>query len=230
MKQFRDLIINILAEGESSDDRTGTGTFRIPGHIMQFDLKKGFPLITGKFTGFRLFAEEMLWMLKGQMDLRSLLQKNVHIWTEWGFNGYVRDLKSDDKLLQRFISNDKTLTEEELSYCKEEMNKFEELVLTDDSIASTYGDYRPCYGYQWRHFTSVDWKTKEVTEFDQIDWLIKEAKANPNSRRLIVSAWNPVHIKDMKLPPCHEQFQLLIINGELNLIMYQSYSFMSPGH
>lgn len=220
MREYLDMVKEIFNNGEISGDRTGVGTHRIPGLFYTFDLSEGFSIVTTKFTSFRLFASELLWFLKGDMDLRSLLHQNNHIWTEWGFKPYAEEHLSNDEVIMRYIKNE-PLTDDELNYCKDIVKQFEENIVMHDEFSKKYGDFRPCYGYQWRHYPGIDFKTNQIVEVDQIKWVLNEAKSNPNNRRLIVTAWNPAQIKDMKLPSCHEQFQLLIINGKLNLIMYQ---------
>ena len=222
MKQYKDLLLEILKNGEQSGDRTGTGTIRIPSYTMKFDMSTGkFPIVTAKSVPFRILAEEMLWMLRGDMDLRSLLQKNIHIWTEWPFQQWVNSLHYNGPKLPVGWELLKNTDESIERTVKELCNKFERLVLTDDFISSTYGDCKPMYGYQWRHWLGVNPYTREIEEMDQLQWAIDEIKTNPNSRRIIVSAWNANQIKYMKLPPCHFVMQFLVINGKLNLDMTQ---------
>lgn len=220
MKQYLQMMRHIMEDGVLTEDRTGVGRKRIPGYQMVFDMKDGFPIVTSKLTSFRLFTEEMLWMIKGKMDLRSLLEKDVHIWTEWAFESWVVSIDYDGVPFPenwRLIKD----TPEFAPVFQTEMRRFEELVITDDYISKTYGDFKPMYGYQWRHWLGVNPFTLEVEEMDQLQWAIDEIKNNPNSARITVSAWNTNQVKYMKLPPCHREFQFICIDGELSLVMDQ---------
>lgn len=214
MKQYLDLCKHILSEGTVKEDRTGTGTISIFGYQMRYDLNEGFPLMTTKKTAFRLIASELLWFLKGDTNLRTLIQDRNPIWDEWGFEKWV---KSDEYAgpdmtdFGRRIQQDESFAET----FETEMALYKERVLTDDQFAAKYGDLGPIYGKQWRSWTVGD------RTIDQIKNLIDGLKNNPDSRRHLVSAWNPAEVDDMALPPCHTMFQFYVADGKLSCQLYQ---------
>ena len=165
MKQYLDLLEKVLSEGNSKQDRTGTGTKSIFGYQMRFDLSEGFPLLTTKKLHTRSIFHELLWFLRGETNIEYLRANNVSIWDEW----------ADEK-----------------------------------------GELGPIYGKQWR-----DWPTAQGETIDQISSVIKEIKQNPDSRRLLVNAWNVGEINKMALPPCHILFQFYVANGRLSCQLYQ---------
>ncbi len=165
MKQYLDLLNNVLESGNLKEDRTGTGTKSIFGYQMRFNLQEGFPLITTKKLHLRSIIHELLWFLQGNTNIDYLHQNKVTIWDEW---------------------------------------------------ANENGDLGPVYGKQWRA-----WETKEGKAVDQISELIEQIKTNPNSRRLLVNAWNVGEINNMALPPCHILFQFYVANGKLSCQLYQ---------
>ncbi|MCK4840728.1 MAG: thymidylate synthase [Methylococcales bacterium] len=178
MKQYLDLVKNILENGTQKGDRTGSGTLSIFAHQMRFDLQQGFPLVTTKKVHLKSIIHELLWFLKGDTNIAYLKQHNVKIWDEWA----------------------------------------------DDN-----GDLGPVYGHQWR-----SWPTPEGGSIDQIATIIKQLKHVPNSRRIIVSAWNVADLPDesvspqqnvkngkMALPACHAFFQFYVANRKLSCQLYQ---------
>ena len=165
MKQYLDLLNNVLESGNLKEDRTGTGTKSIFGYQMRFNLQEGFPLITTKKLHLRSIIHELLWFLQGNTNIDYLHQNKVTIWNEW---------------------------------------------------ADENGDLGPVYGKQWRA-----WETKEGKAVDQISELIEQIKTNPNSRRLLVSAWNVGDVDKMALPPCHVLFQFYVANNKLSCQLYQ---------
>ncbi|GKV57476.1 thymidylate synthase [Sporosarcina sp. NCCP-2222] len=214
MKQYLDLCKHILSEGTVKEDRTGTGTISIFGYQMRYDLNEGFPLMTTKKTAFRLIASELLWFLKGDTNLRTLIQDRNPIWDEWGFEKWV---KSDEYTGPDMTNFGRRIHQDE-SFAKTfeaEMAIYKERVLTDDQFAAKYGDLGPIYGKQWRSWTVGD------RTIDQITNLIDGLKNNPDSRRHIVSAWNPAEVDDMALPPCHTMFQFYVADGKLSCQLYQ---------
>ncbi len=215
MKQYLDLAQKILDEGVNKGDRTGVGTKSIFGHQMRFDLQKGFPLLTTKRVAFGLIKSELLWFLKGDTNIRFLLEHNNHIWDEWAFERYVQ---SEDYTGPDMTDFGLRAQEDEAfnQVYKEEMKKFTDRILEDDSFAETYGSLGNVYGAQWRSWPSADGGT-----IDQIQNVIESIKNNPNSRRHIVSAWNPDEIEDMALPPCHTLFQFYVADGKLSCQLYQ---------
>lgn len=160
MKQYLDLLKNILENGEKKDDRTGVGTISLFGTQTRYNLNNGFPLLTTKKVHLKSIIYELLWFLKGDTNVKYLQDHGVRIWNEWA----------------------------------------------DES-----GDLGPVYGKQWRDFNGVD----------QITNVINTLKTNPNSRRIIVSAWNPQDVDKMALPPCHTMFQFFVINNKLSCQLYQ---------
>ncbi|WP_430597187.1 thymidylate synthase [Enterococcus sp. AZ177] len=205
----------ILKEGHFKEDRTGTGTKSIFGHQMRFDLSKGFPLLTTKRVPFGLIKSELLWFLNGDTNIRFLLQHNNHIWDEWAFERYIKseDYTGPDMTdFGRRVLTDEAFKE---TYEKEH-TKFCDAILLDDNFASKYGELGNIYGAQWRH-----WETKDGGFIDQLKNVIEIIKKTPDSRRLIVSAWNPEDVPSMALPPCHTMFQFYVNDGKLSCQLYQ---------
>lgn len=189
MKQYLDLLKYVLEHGTYKDDRTNTGTYSVFGYQMRFDLNEGFPLLTTKRVYRKPIIHELLWFLKGDTNIKYLVDHDVKIWNEWPYENFK---KSKD-------------------YNKETMEEFIIKIKNDQNFADKYGNLGNVYGKQWRNFDGID----------QIKELINNIKNNPNSRRLIVSAWNPKEIKDMLLPPCHTLFQFYVSNNKLSCQLYQ---------
>ncbi|EAC4665181.1 thymidylate synthase [Listeria monocytogenes] len=215
MKQYLDLEKYVLENGTQKGDRTGTGTISTFGYQMRFDLQEGFPIMTTKRVPFKLVVSELLWFLHGDTNIRYLLQHNNNIWNEWAFERFVKsdDYKGEDM-------TDFGLRAERDPAFKEvyqaEMDKFKTRILEDEAFANKYGELGNIYGKQWR-----EWKTSQGETIDQLADLIEMIKTNPNSRRLIVSAWNPEDIPNMALPPCHSLFQFYVADGKLSCQLYQ---------
>ena len=165
MRQYHDLLQDVLDNGVARGDRTGTGTLGVFGRQMRFDLSDGFPLLTTKKLHLRSIIHELLWFLRGDTNIAYLKENGVSIWDEW---------------------------------------------------ADENGDLGPVYGKQWRSWAAPDGRT-----IDQIEWVLNEIKTNPNSRRLVVSAWNPADVNEMALPPCHCLFQFFVADGKLSCQLYQ---------
>lgn len=165
MKQYLDLMRDILENGTNKSDRTGTGTCSIFGRQIRFNLNKGFPLLTTKKLYLQGIIHELLWFLQGNTNIKYLNDNNVHIWDKW---------------------------------------------------ADKNGNLGPIYGYQWR-----SWPTANGRHIDQISEIIKTLKKNPDSRRIIVSAWNVGEINNMALPPCHALFQFYVADNKLSCQLYQ---------
>ena len=193
MKQYLQFLEHILNVGIKKDDRTQTGTISTFGYQMRFDLNQGFPLLTTKKVYLKAIIHELLWFISGSTNIKYLVDHDVKIWNEWP---YERFKKSSD-------------------YQNETLEEFVLKVKEDSEFACKHGELGPVYGYQWRHFEGQD---KFV---DQLDWVIKEIKQNPNSRRLIVNSWQAASIDEMALPPCHLLFQFYVLDGKLSCQLYQ---------
>lgn len=205
----------ILANGSKKEDRTNTGTFSMFGKQIRFNLQAGFPLLTTKHVPFRLVASELLWFLRGDTNIRYLLEHNNNIWNEWAFKKWVESDEYDGPNMDNFGNLSQVDTNFKQIY-EEQMTSFKEKILHDDDFAKKYGDLGFVYGKQWRH-----WKTSTNETIDQITDVIEAIKTNPHSRRLIVSAWNPEDIPNMALPPCHTLFQFYVEDGKLSCQLYQ---------
>ena len=212
---YLDLGKKLIAEGHDKGDRTGTGTKSLFGYQMRFDLNEGFPLLTTKRVPFGLIKSELLWFLKGDTNIRYLLQHNNHIWDEWAFERYI---KSDDYNGPDMTDfGRRSLVDEKFNEeYQKQMTVFCEKIVADEEFAKKHGDLGHIYGYQWRH-----WEKQDGTFIDQIKDVIEMIKTNPDSRRLIVTAWNPEDIPSMALPPCHTMFQFYVSDGKLSCQLYQ---------
>ena len=191
-KQYQTLLQTILDFGVDKGDRTGTGTKSIFGYTIRHKMSEGFPLLTTKKMAWKTMVTELLWFLRGDTNIKYLVDNDCHIWDGDAYKNYLDQ------------------TQHEASYTKEE---FIDLIKTNADWANVWGELGPIYGKQWREWESVDtsqywqedWSSKDT---DQIKNLINELKTNPDSRRLIVSAWNVGELHKMILPPCHYGFQL----------------------
>nr|WP_248628548.1 thymidylate synthase [Enterococcus cecorum] len=215
VKEYLDLGQKILDEGHIKTDRTNTGTKSIFGYQMRFDLSKGFPLLTTKRVPFGLIKSELLWFLKGDTNIRFLLENKNHIWDEWAFKNYVESSDYQGPDMTDF--GRRCLVDEEFNQIYQaQLSDFCQRILTDDVFAKKYGDLGKVYGYQWRH-----WQTSKGEVIDQIKEVIEQIKHTPDSRRMIVSAWNPEDIPSVALPPCHTLFQFYVADGKLSCQLYQ---------
>lgn len=215
MKQYLDLCKHVLHNGVKKEDRTGTGTISTFGYQMRFNLQEGFPLLTTKRTPFRLIASELLWFIKGDTNIKYLLQHNNHIWNEWAFKKWVES----DEYTGPDMTDFGLRSQEDEAFNQEyqkQMKIFIDSILNDDEFASKYGELGDVYGKQWRA-----WKTTVGDTIDQLKDVIETIKCNPDSRRLIVSAWNPEDVPSMALPPCHTLFQFYVLEGKLSCQLYQ---------
>jgi len=193
-------VIESVLLGVDKMDRTGTGTRSIFGHMVRFDMSGGdFPLITTKSVWFKGVLHELLWFLDGGRNIKPLIENGVHIWTEWPYKDYLKVVKALDEPDMRLLIDDP----KEKKLRPLTMEEFEAEILRCSWFANTYGDLGPVYGAQWR-----DWVNSIGEAVDQIKNVVNDLKTNPNSRRIMVSAWNPGEIDKMKLPPCHYAHQL----------------------
>lgn len=207
MKQYLDLLKHIMENGTDKSDRTGVGTRSVFGYQMRFNLEEGFPLLTTKKVFLKGIIHENLWFLSGDTNIQYLVKNDVKIWNEWPFQAYLKA----NNLEVEFPKYSETWSAK--------LQEFIENIKNDDDFAKQWGNLGPVYGYQWRH-----WRTPDGREVDQISDIIKQIKNSPDSRRIIVSAWNPADIEEMAksgLPPCHTLFQFYVANGKLSCQLYQ---------
>lgn len=215
MKQYLDLCEHILHNGTKKEDRTGTGTLSVFGYQMRYDLNEGFPLMTTKKTAFRLIVSELLWFIKGDTNVKALLAENNHIWDEWAFAQWVNSDEYQGPDMADFGRRSQKDEEFAAAY-KEQLGIFQDKILNEPEFAEKYGDLGPVYGKQWRSWAKTDGGT-----IDQLKDVIESIKTNPDSRRHLVTAWNPEFIGDMALPPCHIMFQFYVADGKLSCQLYQ---------
>ena len=202
MQQYLELVKHIRDHGIRKEDRTGTGTVSIFGHQMRFNLAEGFPLVTSKKVHLKSILHELLWFIRGDTNIRYLIENGVGIWNDWPYQNWLRET-GQDKHLVKYSSEWRAV-----------MAEFTQQIITDQDFADKYGDLGPVYGKQWRNFGGVD----------QLSQLMSDLQSNPDSRRLIVSAWNPQDIPVMiksGLPPCHSLFQFYVVEGRLSCQLYQ---------
>lgn len=213
-EQYLDLARHVLEFGDQKGDRTGTGTKSVFGYQMRFNLQEGFPILTTKKVAFGLVKSELLWFLRGDTNIRFLLEHKNHIWDEWAFKKWVESDEYTGPDMTDFGRRslvDAAFNEE----YKKEKRAFCQRILEDDDFAKQYGNLGLVYGSQWR-----SWQTPNGP-VDQIKKVIEQIKTNPDSRRLIVTAWNPADVDNMALPPCHTMFQFYVNNGKLSCQLYQ---------
>ncbi|WP_201308052.1 thymidylate synthase [Companilactobacillus farciminis] len=214
-QQYLDLLQYVLDHGHKKSDRTGTGTISTFGYQMRFDLQESFPLLTTKKIPFGLIKSELLWFLHGDTNIRYLLEHKNHIWDEWAFKNYIES--SDYKGPDMTDFGRRHLIDEDFNQKYQvEKKKFDQSILNDDAFAQKFGNLGDVYGAQWRH-----WQKRDGGFIDQISNVIEQIKKTPDSRRLIVSAWNPEDVPTMALPPCHTLFQFYVNEGKLSCQLYQ---------
>ncbi|MCT7826315.1 MAG: thymidylate synthase [Lactobacillus iners] len=212
---YLDLLQKIMLEGHDKSDRTGVGTRSIFGAQMHFDLSEGFPIITTKHVPFGLIKSELLWFLRGDTNIKFLLEHKNHIWDEWAFKNWVSSTEYNGPDMTNFGLRQQTDELFNIKY-QEQMNIFTEKILSDATFSKKYGDLGNVYGAQWRR-----WQTSRGDTIDQLGNVIEQIKTNSDSRRLIVSAWNPEDIPNVALPPCHVLFQFYVNDNKLSLQLYQ---------
>ncbi|WP_295938894.1 thymidylate synthase [uncultured Alistipes sp.] len=200
MKQYLDLLRRIKAEGVVRGDRTGTGTKGIFGHQMRFDLSEGFPLLTTKKVFLKGIVHELLWFLAGDTNIKYLLDNGVHIWDNDAFRYY----------------NELCVRHGVLPVDRETFLQAAQQGIESPVEGYRFGDLNHVYGYQWR-----SWPKPDGGSVDQIAQAVDLIKRNPESRRIIVSAWNAGEVEQMALPPCHVLFQFFVADGKLSCQLYQ---------
>ena len=192
-KQYQLLLQDILDNGITKSDRTGTGTISVFGRQIRHKMSDGFPLLTTKKMAWKVMVTELLWFLRGETNIKFLLDYDCHIWDSDAYKNYCN----------QFLGHEDTPSKE----------WFISEIKNNSDFAKKFGDLGPIYGKQWRNWESVDtsqfwqedWGSKDT---DQIQNLINELKTNPDSRRLMVNAWNVGELDQMVLPPCHYGFQV----------------------
>ena len=200
MKQYLDLLARIKNEGVVKTDRTGTGTKSVFGHQMRFDLSEGFPLLTTKKVFLKGIIHELLWFLAGDTNIKYLVDNGVHIWDNDAYRYY----------------NELCVKEGVLPVSMEEFLRAAQEGIDSPIEGYKFGDLNHVYGYQWR-----SWPRPNGETIDQIQQAVDLIKNNPDSRRIIVSAWNVADVEKMALPPCHTLFQFYVADGKLSCMLYQ---------
>ena len=199
-KQYTDLLQDILDNGVKKQDRTGTGTISVFGRQIRHDMKDGFPLLTTKKMPFKTILTELLWFLQGSTNIKYLVDNGCNIWNGDAYKNYESNwLRENPPMAGPYA--DPCLTMEEF------INK----IKTNDEFAKKWGELGPIYGKQWREWTNYEHEYGNVVgnnSIDQIQNLINDLKTNPDSRRLMVNAWNVGELDQMVLPPCHYGFQV----------------------
>lgn len=206
MKQYLELLQDIKENGVKKADRTGVGTVSVFGRQLRFDLSLGFPAVTTKKLFTRGIIHELIWFLQGSSNIKYLVDNDVHIWDEWPFKHYL-------------IKNSLPVPPTDSDQWQKGIKDFTDQIKASDKFARQWGELGPVYGYQWRN-----WPTPNGQHIDQIAKVIETIKTSPDSRRMIVSAWNVADIDEMAkagLPPCHLLFQFYVAEGKLSCQMYQ---------
>ena len=192
-RQYQMLLQTILDHGIDKEDRTGTGTRSIFGYTIRHNMADGFPLLTTKKMFFKGIITELIWFLQGNTNIKYLVDNGCHIWDGDAYKKYQTETNREIELNSTMeLHPDYGLTQEE----------FINRIKTDEGFAKRWGDLGPIYGKQWRSWEGLNSNT------DQIANLINDLVTNPDSRRLMVNAWNPGELDQMTLPPCHYGFQV----------------------
>lgn len=219
MRQYLDLVEHVFKTGERRHDRTGVGTVSVFGTQTRYDLRAGLPLLTTKKVSFKNVVVELLWFLRGDTNIRFLIQHDVKIWNEWAFQGYLEKNKLTETLPRYGAA------------WKEELKKFAERMKIEEAFAREFGELGPIYGKQWRR-----WQSASGEEIDQIAGALEMIKQDPTSRRIIVSGWNVGEIQDLVRshhhapPSCHTIFQFYVTSdGQIDLQLYQRSADLALG-
>jgi len=220
-KQYTDLLQDILDNGVTKSDRTGTGTISVFGRQIRHKMSEGFPLLTTKKMACKTMVTELLWFLRGDTNIKFLVDNNCHIWDGDAYKAYHQHWMKEEK---NWVENfNKPLSPELIELRDISKEEFINKIKTDDEFAKKFGELGPVYGKQWRsweHNTGDTWTGMKhnqsiKTKIDQIANLINDIKTNPDSRRLMVNAWNVGELDKQVLPPCHYGFQ--VYTRELSL-------------
>jgi thymidylate synthase len=191
-RQYQSLLLDIGANGVTKTDRTGTGTLSVFGRQIRHKMSEGFPLLTTKKMAWKSIVTELNWFLGGNTNIKYLVDNNCHIW--------------DGDAYKNYITKTEIMTGHGFHGTLLSQKEFISKIKTDNDFAKTWGDLGPIYGKQWRRWANYYNGSGEYT--DQIANLISELQSNPDSRRLMVSAWNVGELDQMVLPPCHYGFQV----------------------
>jgi thymidylate synthase len=191
-EQYQSLLQDILEYGVDKQDRTGTGTKSIFGYMIHHNMRNGFPLLTTKKVPFKTMATELMWFLMGDTNIKYLLDNGCNIWNGDAYKRYMNAAKGDGYYMDEGVFT---------------MDEFIHKIKTEDEFANNWGELGPIYGKQWRSWENYNGLHLDES-IDQISNLINELKTNPDSRRLMVSAWNVSELDEMVLPPCHYGFQV----------------------
>ena len=203
-KQYKDLLQTILDYGVEKQDRTGTGTKSIFGYTIRHNMKDGFPLLTTKKMPWKIIVTELLWFLRGDTNIKYLVDNNCHIWDGDAYKNYCKIAESIEEPDYNVHVDDPNQNCTRLMTIEEFIDK----IKTDDEFAKQWGNLGPVYGKQWRDWNSSEAEFEGLLGIDQIQNLINDLKTNPDSRRLMVTAWNPSDLPNQVLPPCHYGFQV----------------------
>ena len=218
-KKYQELLQDILDNGVTKMDRTGTGTLSVFGRQIRHKMSEGFPLLTTKKMYFKGIVTELLWFLRGDTNIKYLVDNDCHIWDGDCYQAYLKKYKEDNKPGRVYYTDP-------LSYKPYPQEEFIDKIKTDDKFAKKWGDLGPIYGAQWRSWKGSNGMIGEEDEdgikminwnkIDQIQNLINDLKTNPDSRRLMVNAWAVHDLPNMVLPPCHYGFQVYTRELSLN--------------
>lgn len=214
--QYLDLLKEIMNNGfEKHEFNSGIAIKSVFGRMMRFDLSKGFPLLTTKKVFFRGIVHELLWFLKGEVNIKYLVDNDVHIWDDWAYKEYKKAAEKGKvpSLSQMdFVSKIKVASK-------------------NSTFVKKWGELGPVYGRQWRR-----WQASDGREIDQLAWAIEKTKKYPDRKHVVVSAWNPEYIYEMAkpgtsmaIPPCHTMFNINVTDGKLSLSLYQRSADMFLG-
>ncbi|HYD34679.1 MAG TPA: thymidylate synthase [Vitreimonas sp.] len=211
--QYLNLLRDIMETGfEKHEFNSGIALKSVFGRMMRYDLSQGFPLLTTKKVFLKGIIHELIWFLKGDANIKYLVDNNVHIWDDWAFKEYAKAAKAGEQ---------PELTQVE----------FVAKIKDEAGFAAKWGELGPVYGRQWRRWPAADGR-----EIDQLTWAIEKVRKYPDRKHTVVSAWNPEYIYEMAapgtsmaIPPCHTMFQLNVIDGKLSLALFQRSADMFLG-